>query len=85
VFGTLARLGADALGTRADSHAHEPSQEAKGCVLKLFDLTLPLDQVAEGYRAMDERKPIKTPLRRPGLAETNEGSLCTRLVQCRAT
>ena len=31
---------------------------------KVFDLTLPLDQVAEGYRAMDERRAIKT-LRRP--------------------
>ncbi len=27
---------------------------------KVFDLTLPLDQVAEGYRAMDEGKAIKT-------------------------
>lgn len=26
---------------------------------KVFDLTLPLDQVAEGYRAMDERRAIK--------------------------
>ena len=25
----------------------------------VFDLTLPLDQVAEGYRAMDERRAIK--------------------------
>ncbi len=31
---------------------------------KVFDLTLPLDQVAQGYRAMDERRAIKT-LRRP--------------------
>lgn len=30
---------------------------------KVFDLTLPLDQVAEGYRAMDERRAIKTLLR----------------------
>jgi threonine dehydrogenase-like Zn-dependent dehydrogenase len=30
---------------------------------KVFDLTLPLDQVAEGYRAMDERRTIKTLLR----------------------
>jgi len=29
---------------------------------KVFDLTLPLDQVAEGYRAMDERRAIKTML-----------------------
>ena len=27
---------------------------------KVFDLTMPLDQVAEGYRAMDERRAIKT-------------------------
>ena len=30
---------------------------------KVFDLTLPLDQVAQGYRAMDERRAIKTLLR----------------------
>jgi threonine dehydrogenase-like Zn-dependent dehydrogenase len=30
---------------------------------KVFDLTLPLDQVAEGYSAMDERRAIKTLLR----------------------
>jgi len=27
---------------------------------EVFDLTLPLDQVAEGYKAMDERRAIKT-------------------------
>jgi threonine dehydrogenase-like Zn-dependent dehydrogenase len=27
---------------------------------KVFDLTLPLDEVAEGYRAMDQREAIKT-------------------------
>ena len=30
---------------------------------KVFDLTLPFDQVPEGYRAMDERRAIKTLLR----------------------
>jgi threonine dehydrogenase-like Zn-dependent dehydrogenase len=30
---------------------------------KVFDLTLPLEHVAEGYRAMDERRAIKTLLR----------------------
>ncbi len=30
---------------------------------KVFDLTLPMDQVAEGYRAMDERRAIKALLR----------------------
>lgn len=27
---------------------------------KIFDLRLPIDQVAEGYRAMDERRAIQT-------------------------
>jgi threonine dehydrogenase-like Zn-dependent dehydrogenase len=30
---------------------------------KVFDLELPLDQAAEGYQAMDERRAIKTLLR----------------------
>jgi threonine dehydrogenase-like Zn-dependent dehydrogenase len=30
---------------------------------KVFDLTLPLDEIAEGYRAMDERRAIKALLR----------------------
>ena len=30
---------------------------------KVFDLVLPLADVAEGYRAMDERRAIKTMLR----------------------
>jgi threonine dehydrogenase-like Zn-dependent dehydrogenase len=30
---------------------------------RVFDLTLPLDQAAEGYRAMEERRAIKTLLR----------------------
>jgi threonine dehydrogenase-like Zn-dependent dehydrogenase len=30
---------------------------------KVFDLTLPLAHVAEGYRAMDERRAIKALLR----------------------
>ncbi len=30
---------------------------------RVFDLTLPLDRVSEGYRAMDERRAIKTLLR----------------------
>lgn len=30
---------------------------------KVFDLTLPIEQVAEGYKAMDERRAIKTLLR----------------------
>ncbi len=30
---------------------------------RVFDLTLPLERVAEGYRAMDERRAIKTLLK----------------------
>lgn len=30
---------------------------------KVFDLTLPLEQVAEGYRPMDERRAIKALLK----------------------
>ncbi|MGW4344173.1 zinc-dependent alcohol dehydrogenase family protein [Streptomyces sp. NPDC004690] len=30
---------------------------------KVFDLTLPLDQIAEGYKAMDERRAVKALLR----------------------
>jgi hypothetical protein len=30
---------------------------------KVFDLQLPLEEVAEGFRAMDERRAIKTLLR----------------------
>ena len=30
---------------------------------RVFDLTLPLAQVAEGYRAMDERRAVKRLLR----------------------
>jgi threonine dehydrogenase-like Zn-dependent dehydrogenase len=30
---------------------------------KVFDLVLPLSRVADGYRAMDERRAIKTLLR----------------------
>jgi threonine dehydrogenase-like Zn-dependent dehydrogenase len=30
---------------------------------EVFDLSLPLEEVAQGYRAMDERRAIKTLLR----------------------
>jgi threonine dehydrogenase-like Zn-dependent dehydrogenase len=46
-------------------HCQLIDQVMKGAINpgKVFDLTLPLDQVAEGYRAMDERRAIKTLLR----------------------
>jgi threonine dehydrogenase-like Zn-dependent dehydrogenase len=37
--------------------------EPTDAVIRLSALTLPLEQVAEGYRAMDERRAIKTLLR----------------------
>jgi threonine dehydrogenase-like Zn-dependent dehydrogenase len=41
----------------------ERVQRGKIAPGKVFDLVLPLDQVAEGYRAMDERRAIKALLR----------------------
>ncbi len=56
--------------TRPAARRHLPSAELIDLVChgtiapgKVFDLTLPLDRVAEGYRAMDERGAIKTLLR----------------------
>lgn len=40
---------------------------------KVFDLILPLDQVAEGYRAMDERRAIKT-LLQPDIAKEEKSA-----------
>jgi hypothetical protein len=42
---------------------HGTQRSARWCLVKDFDLPLPLDQVAEGYRAMDERRAIKALLR----------------------
>jgi hypothetical protein len=44
--------------TPSSEHDYLPVRPAK-----VFDLTLPLDQVTEGYRAMDERQAIITLLR----------------------
>src|SRR5205814_1034427 len=66
------QLGADRIIAMS---RHEPPQKLalqfgatdivteRGDHGKVFDLTLPLDQAAEGYRAMDERRAIKTLLR----------------------
>jgi threonine dehydrogenase-like Zn-dependent dehydrogenase len=43
------------LASRTRANTREPPRRPD----KVFDLTLPLDQVAEGYRAMDERRAIK--------------------------
>ena len=42
---------------KAGEDTQQPLFDQSG---KVFDLVLPLDQVAEGYRAMDERRAIKT-------------------------
>jgi threonine dehydrogenase-like Zn-dependent dehydrogenase len=50
---------------------------------KVFDLTLPLDQVAEAYRAMDERRAIKALLLPPSKEEarpTAQGQRQAQLV-----
>ena len=50
-------------GAPLPARADRPGLDRKIDPGKVFDLTLPLDQVAEGYRAMDERRAIKTLLR----------------------
>jgi threonine dehydrogenase-like Zn-dependent dehydrogenase len=44
-------------------HLMELVQDRKINPGKVFDLELPLAEVAEGYRAMDERRAIKVLLR----------------------
>jgi hypothetical protein len=51
---------------------------------KVFDLTLPLAQVAEGYRAMDQRRAIKRPTEGPEAAGTVPGNYRQCLVGLRA-
>ena len=50
-------------GAPLPAGADRPGLDRKINPGKVFDLTLPLEQVAEGYRAMDERRAIKTLLR----------------------
>ena len=50
-------------GTPVPAPSDRPGVEGEDQPGKVFDLTLPLDQVAEGYRAMDERRAIKALLR----------------------
>jgi hypothetical protein len=45
---------------------------------RVFDLTLPLAQVAEGYRAMDERRAIKTLLTSVGVVAWSGSPLGNR-------
>jgi class 3 adenylate cyclase len=54
-FGAVVNLAARA------AHVAQPSTVVAATLEggKVFDLTLPLPQVAEGYRAMDERRAFK--------------------------
>jgi threonine dehydrogenase-like Zn-dependent dehydrogenase len=45
------------------ARTHQPGAGRPVDPGKVFDLTLPLDEIAEGYRAMDERRAIKALLR----------------------
>jgi threonine dehydrogenase-like Zn-dependent dehydrogenase len=60
-------VGADSVlecvGTPESVQQALRSTRPGGNVGKVFDLTLPLGQVAEGYKAMDERRAIKTLLK----------------------
>ena len=47
---------------RTSSVLTSPSDGWRSCS-KVFDLELPLAEVADGYRAMDERRAIKVLLR----------------------
>jgi hypothetical protein len=49
--------GSDLWPYRGIQPVSSPTAMGQG---KVFDLVLPLAQVAEGYRAMDERRAIKT-------------------------
>jgi threonine dehydrogenase-like Zn-dependent dehydrogenase len=67
VFYTLVRLhGGPAPVRRYLPNLIELVLDGKISPGKVFDLTLPLDQVAEAYRAMDERRAIKALLQPNG-------------------
>jgi threonine dehydrogenase-like Zn-dependent dehydrogenase len=62
-FAQKSLLGGPAPVRRFLPHLMDLVLERKINPGKVFDLTLPLEDVAEGYRAMDERRAIKTMLR----------------------
>jgi threonine dehydrogenase-like Zn-dependent dehydrogenase len=62
-FSQRGLMGGPAPVRRFLPHLMELVLERKINPGKVFDLTLPLADVAEGYRAMDERRAIKTMLR----------------------
>jgi threonine dehydrogenase-like Zn-dependent dehydrogenase len=62
-FSQRGLLGGPAPVRRFLPHLMDLVAERKINPGKVFDLTLPLADVAEGYRAMDERRAIKTMLR----------------------
>jgi threonine dehydrogenase-like Zn-dependent dehydrogenase len=62
-FSQVGMMGGPAPVRRFLPHLMDLVLERKINPGKVFDLTLPLADVAEGYRAMDERRAIKTLLR----------------------
>ena len=62
-FAQIGMLGGPAPVRRFLPHLMDLVLERKINPGKVFDLELPLAEVAEGYRAMDERRAIKTLLR----------------------
>jgi hypothetical protein len=62
-FSQTGMLGGPAPVRRFLPHLMDLVIQRKGNPGKVFDLQLPLADVAEGYRAMDERRAIKTLLR----------------------
>jgi threonine dehydrogenase-like Zn-dependent dehydrogenase len=62
-FSQIGMLGGPAPVRRFLPHLIDLVLQRKIVPGKVFDLTLPLADVAEGYRAMDERRAIKTLLR----------------------
>ncbi len=47
---------------RKREHARRRLSFEKNVALRVFDLRLPLDDVAKGYAAMDERRAVKVDL-----------------------
>jgi len=62
-FSQIGMLGGPAPVRRFLPHLIDLVLQRKIVPGKVFDLSLPLADVAEGYRAMDERRAIKTLLR----------------------
>ena len=63
IYRTFDHCGTEPVQAKTGAHLIELIEARKIEPGLVFDQTLPLEQVAEGYRAMDERRAIKTLLR----------------------